>query len=156
MKQGLKSLKNEYAKPVRRRATVSESTIVSAILRALQLKGVWAWRNNSGLTVLPGQSKSGRRVIKGAPAGSPDILLVIPHRFTHTRPVTIDGHEHGRIEPPRLLAPLCGIEVKSATGKQSETQLAWQAKAESFGVRYGIARSVSDALKLVDGWSGKP
>ncbi len=49
---------------------------------------------------------------------------------------------------------LCGLEVKTATGKVSESQKAWQTKAERHGVRYGVVRGVGEALRLVELWSG--
>lgn len=129
-------------KAARRRSGVSESTLVTAILKMLQLRGVFAWRANAGTQVIGAKGSSARRVIHGAPAGTPDILLVL----TSYADVPV-GQE-------KRLAVLHGIEVKTPIGKQSETQRAWQAKAESFGVRYGIARSVGQALELVKQWSG--
>ncbi len=125
------------------RRAVSESTLVTAILKALQLKGVFAWRNNSGLTVLPAQAKSGRRVIKGGEAGSPDIFLVVSKRF-------VPMHEP-RPEPIPL-ALLCGLEIKTATGKLQPSQVAWHAKAERHGVRVAVVRGVSEALRQVEQW----
>lgn len=137
----------------KRRRGVSESTLVTAILKALTLKGYWAFRVNSGAVLLPTKAKSGHRIIKGAPAGTPDIFVVLPtdsHWVTTERRATMTiRHQH-----PSLLGVLHGIEVKSATGKLRASQVAWQAKAARHGVRYGVARSVSEALELVRVWSG--
>jgi hypothetical protein len=109
---------------------MSETQLVRAVLDALAAKRVWAWRINSSLTVFGATSGHARRVVKGAPAGSPDIMGILPGGG-------------GR---------LFGIELKSPTGKQNANQKAWQLKAEAHGVRYGIARTVSEGLALVEGW----
>lgn len=116
----------------RRRARGKESPLVTAILQALWLKGIWAWRANSGTQVIKASSRARRRVIKGAPAGTPDILLVLPKNFFGT---------------------LCGLEVKTATGRQLPSQRAWQAKAEANGVRYAVVRSIREALAAVEAWT---
>lgn len=131
----------------RKRALSKESPRVTAILKALHLKGVWAWRVNSSLTVLPKQASHGRRVIKGAPAGSPDILLVLPVRVVGA----------GRLADADWFAgSLCGLEVKTETGRQSDTQREWQATAEKNGVRYAVVRGVGEALAVVKKWTGNP
>lgn len=107
---------------------MSEAQLLRGVLKALAAKRVWHWRNNAGLTVL-GKGKA-RRVIRGAPAGSPDILLVVPGSA----------------------GQLGAVELKTAKGRVSETQLAWASEARKHGVRYGVARSVSEALELVEAW----
>jgi hypothetical protein len=108
---------------------VSETDLVRNVIAALKAKHVWAWRANSGTTVL--SDGPSRRVIKGAPAGTPDILVVLPG---------------GR---------LCGLECKVGNGKQRPTQVLWQRKAERNGVRYAVVRSVSEALRAVEIWTGE-
>lgn len=63
----------------------------------------------------------------GAPNGSPDIAGVL------------DGRPFG-------------IEVKTPKGKQRETQAEWQSMALRHGVKYGLARSVREAVELVREW----
>lgn len=46
---------------------------------------------------------------------------------------------------------ICFIEVKSKTGKPSEDQIRFHEFLASHGVIHGIARSVQDALMIVDG-----
>jgi hypothetical protein len=106
---------------------VSETDLVRNVLSALQAKRVWAWRANSG-TMVVGQGAS-KYVVRGAPAGTPDILVVLPC---------------GR---------LCGLECKVGNGKQRPTQVLWQRKAERSGVGYAVVRSVSEALLAVERWS---
>jgi hypothetical protein len=108
---------------------VSETLLVRAILDALTAKGYWTWRENSGLTVFGATGTHSRRVVRGAPKGTPDIFVILPG---------------GR---------LGGIECKTATGRQNPNQKAWQKKAELLGVRYGIARTVSEGLALVESWA---
>jgi hypothetical protein len=104
---------------------VTETLLVRAILQALQLKGVFCWRVNSGVTVL-GTGKS-KRVIRGAPAGTPDIIGAL------------DG---------RMVA----FEVKTETGRVLATQQRWHDKATKHGVRVAVVRSVSQALAKVKEW----
>lgn len=109
---------------------MSETDLVRAIIGALQLKGIWCWRVNSGVTVL-GSGKS-KRVIKGAPAGSPDIEGIFPPGS-------------GRF---------FGLEVKTETGRVLASQQRWHEKARGQGVRVAVVRSVAEALEAVRGWSG--
>jgi hypothetical protein len=53
-----------------------ETTLVAACLQLLALRGVFAWRNNSGAFVL-GEGK-GRRFVRAGMKGSADILGVLP------------------------------------------------------------------------------
>jgi hypothetical protein len=48
------------------------------------------------------------------------------------------------------LPPLC-IEMKDATGKQSQAQKDWQQVAESVGCKYVIVRSLTEFQELFDG-----
>lgn len=127
-----------------RNSKTNESALVTAILRTLQLRGVFCWRANSGTQVIKATSRSRRRVIKGAPAGTPDILLVLPK--------LVGGDEYSRLAM-RIDGFLCGLEVKTATGRQQPSQRAWQAKAEASGVRYSVVRSVREALATVEAWT---
>jgi hypothetical protein len=125
----------------RRKPRRRESPLVTSILKALQLRGIWAWRANSGTQVIKANLRTRRRVIKGAPAGTPDILLVLPANLVHP-----DG------QPVEVLGQLCGLEVKAEDGVQQPSQRLWQAKAERHGVRYRVVRSVAEALAAVEEW----
>jgi hypothetical protein len=114
----------------------------------LTLKGILAWRANSGTQVLAATSKARRRVIKGAPAGTPDILLVLP---VQARVLSLGAA--GMALESSVWGALCGLEVKSATGTQQPSQKAWQATAERHGVRYAVVRSVREALAALEGWT---
>lgn len=124
------------------RRAVSESTLVTAILGALKMKGIFAWRANSGTQVIKAEGSHARRVIRGADAGTPDILLVLP------------VYADVAVGQTERLGVLAGLEVKTATGKLQPSQVAWHARAEKFGVRVGVCRSVGEALALVQNWSG--
>jgi hypothetical protein len=101
---------------------MSESQLVTSIVRTLESLGYWAWRVNSGMV------RTEHRLIKLAPSGTPDILGVLK-----------DGK-------------LFGIEAKIEKGKQSESQKLWQEKAESYGVKYAVCRTLNDAVSKVREW----
>jgi hypothetical protein len=104
-----------------------EGKIVAAILAWLTAARVWAWRANSGTIVLG--KGAGKRVVRGSPAGTPDILLVLR-----------DGR-------------LCGLEVKRpVNGRLSESQRDWHAKAGAHAVRVAVVRSVREAMQTVEQW----
>lgn len=99
---------------------MTEAALLKAASQYLALAAartglVW-WRANSGGLALP----NGRRVI-GSPAGTPDLLVVLP--------------PSGR---------LLGLELKSPTGRQRPSQRAWQESAEKAGAGYAIVRSLEE------------
>ena len=95
-----------------------ESEILSQVLREIGSRtDARLWRSNTGVATY-GTTK----VRYGLP-GSADLTGVL--------------HDSKRIE----------IEVKSATGRQSAQQLAFQAMIERFNGIYILARSAEDALK---------
>jgi len=104
-----------------------EAPVVAAIIKRLKLERVWCWRANAG-TIVIGKGRA-RRVVRGSPAGTPDILVVLGN---------------GR---------LCGLEVKRPVGGTvSPTQLEWHARASEHGVRVAVVRSVLEALEAVRKW----
>jgi hypothetical protein len=105
---------------------MAESAIVRSILAALQLRKVLAWRANAGLLVL-GQGAS-KRVVRGAPAGTPDVIGILPG---------------GRF---------FGLEVKKQTGRVRPSQHAWADRARELGARYQVVRSAREALAALDSW----
>jgi len=93
-------------------------------------------RNNSG--AMPIKGKNGKtRYIKFGKKGSPDILAWIKKSFN-------DGDYCIRF------ANTIALEIKSATGKQSEIQKEWQEKFEKLGGEYYIVRSVEEVMKIID------
>jgi len=101
----------------------SEANIQSDILIALSKAGAIVWRNNTGAL----QDKTGRLVRYGLCKGSADIIGICP-----------DG---------RFLA----VEVKNSTGRATSDQVRFIEAVRSKGGRAGVARSVDDALKILEG-----
>lgn len=57
-----------------------EQDLVNAIIQLIQMRGGWAIRINSGMTVVEG-AKGKKRMIRGAPAGTSDIIACYRSRF---------------------------------------------------------------------------
>lgn len=99
-----------------------ESDIQASILVAVTAReGAFAWRNNTGMF----RSMDGKRVVRAAVPGSPDIL----------------GCYRGRA---------LGIEVKAARGKQAEEQRRFQRLWTKAGGVYAVCRSAEDAVAVLD------
>lgn len=98
---------------------VAESDIQSAILRYLQLKHIFHYRNNTGAfrTERGGFYRFGE-------VGSPDIICVVKGRYI-------------------------GIECKSSTGKLNENQEDFKERLEDAGGLYITARSLDDVVKIL-------
>lgn len=100
----------------------SEAEVQAAILRALgQRRDLKIFRRN----VTVSRDLTGRVIRSGIP-GEADLEV--------------------------LLAPLgsyLGLEVKSATGRQSPEQQVWQRTVEALGGAYAVVRSVEEAEKAV-------
>jgi hypothetical protein len=92
-----------------------EAEVLRACLDYLAVRGIFAWRNNSGAVPL-----EGGRFIRFGYKGSPDILGILPG---------------GKM--------LC-IECKSARGKLSEEQKNFKVRVEKSGGIYIIARGIED------------
>jgi hypothetical protein len=113
----------------------TEAQIQKAILTALELKGRMAWRINSGTILGSYRSKSGQQstwAVKGAPTGTPDIIV----------------HLNDRIPGSRFAF----LEVKRPGGKLRPEQREWFAKAERAGVLRELVTSVEEALLQVSLW----
>ncbi len=102
------------------REAQAERDIQAEILIAITaLPGAFFWRSNTGAM----RSANGATIRFNRP-GTPDILGVwrgVPY----------------------------GIEVKTATGRQSPEQRKWQSMWERAGGVYTVARSVDDALRAM-------
>lgn len=119
----------------------SEKSILNGALIALSREpSTLVWRNNTG------QAWQGQRI--AARVGQPVIVkpgMVILH---DARPITfglpgsadILGVSDGRA---------IGIETKTRTGKQRETQEKFQRAFEKAGGLYGLARSEDEALAIL-------
>lgn len=104
-----------------------ETNIMNRIMLAMSKKGWLVWRNNVGLFKTP----DGKRSINIGVKGSPDIMAI--------KPTVITPDMVGQ-----TVGIFVGVEVKTATGRQSEAQKKWQAVAESKGIEYVLARSEND------------
>lgn len=100
-----------------------EGALQKAILQYLQAKGILAFRMQVG--AMAGEYNGKRRFMRFGTVGMADILAF-----------------------PYAARPLW-IEVKTATGKQSEFQKSFQAQVEAQGHRYVVARSVEDVMGIL-------
>lgn len=101
-----------------------ESDIQRSILQYLALRGIPAWRNNSGARPL-GEGQA-RRYIRMGPKGSADILGVLP-------------------PSGRLLA----IEVKRPGSKPTAHQTAWLEQMRAAGAVCVVACGLEDVLRVL-------
>lgn len=99
----------------------TESRLVAAILLAWGAHPrVRLWRQNSGLLWAP-DGNGGVRRVRAAVPGAPDLAGLLAPAGTYL-----------------------GIECKTAVGRQSPEQRAFEAMLTKFGGIYILARSVSD------------
>lgn len=70
---------------------------------------------------------------EGVTAGVSDLILLIARRGWHA---------------------LC-VEVKTAVGRQSPSQKAWEAQVTAQGFRYAVVRSLDDFAELVENYLGE-
>ena len=103
-----------------------ETKIQNRIMMDMSKKGYLVWRNQVGLF----KTMDGRTVNIGI-KGSSDLMAV--------KPTVITPEMVGQ-----TLAVFVAVEVKTATGQQSEPQKKWQKAVEKLGVKYIIARCEDD------------
>ncbi|QDP67625.1 MAG: putative nuclease [Prokaryotic dsDNA virus sp.] len=108
---------------------MAESKIQTKIIKHLQSRGVYCWRNNNAAIWDPklNNGRGGYRFSSQGKRGVADILGVLP------------GGQH------------LEIEVKSAVGVQSPEQKIHQKRVEDLGGMYIVARSVKDIDHLCPG-----
>jgi hypothetical protein len=104
-----------------------EGAVLKAILGYLAARHILAYRMNT----LAMPTADGKRFIKAGVPGMADILA-FPN---YIEPVARKGFQ--------FTVPTW-IEVKSATGKQSDLQKSFQAQVEAEGHKYILARSIED------------
>lgn len=103
-----------------------ETNIMNKIMLTMSKKGYLIWRNQVGLF----KTLDGRTVNIGI-KGSSDLMAI--------KPTVITPEMVGQ-----TLAVFVAVEVKTATGRQSEPQKKWQKAVEKLGVKYILARSEDD------------
>jgi len=96
-----------------------ESVLVSACLQYLRVKGVFAWRNNTGA------AQVGRRYIRFGSPGSPDIIGVLPGT--------------GR---------LLGVECKRPGSYARKNQQEFMRRINESGGVAGVVRDLDELEKL--------
>jgi len=106
-----------------------EQELIGEILEYLNLRGIFAWRQNAGLVVI--ESHGRRRVMRVGMKGISDILGIIPP----------DG---------RFLA----IEVKKPGRKPTAHQRAFLAEVRRMGGVALVAHSLEDVERALNGLSG--
>jgi hypothetical protein len=100
----------------------TESALVRQCVDYLRLRGLVAWRANSGaLAVGAGRT---RRYVRLAPAGTSDILALLP--------------AHGEYPPGRL----CCVEAKKHGARLRPSQVAWLDMMASHGALCLVVRDV--------------
>ncbi len=102
----------------------TETSLVKAIIEFLRLKGVYAWRNNSGAFAAEGVT--GRRFVRFGLPGSADVLAVVPPRG-------------------RLLA----VEAKIGRNQPTDMQLHFGAAINDAGGLWLVVRSLADLDELL-------
>ena len=99
---------------------MTEREIQNAILREFATRrDCRLWRANTGV------ARIGDRVVRFGVPGQPDLMGILPGGIW------------------------LGVEVKSATGRQSPEQIAFQAMIEKFGGVYVLARSAADVWDAI-------
>ena len=110
-----------------------EGEILKGILDYLAAVKVWAMRINTGAVVSEYKGKT--RFHRYGRPGCADILAT-----------TFNMCECGGQGFVRVI----WIEVKTATGKQSDAQLEFQKEVENEGHTYIVARSIDDVRRLFE------
>jgi hypothetical protein len=104
-----------------------ESFIQAQIVQLLSLRRIFAFSVPNEL--LGGARGAARKMTLfralGLRSGVSDLVVVLPGKILF-------------------------LEIKTPTGKQSESQKVFQSMVESLGHQYAIARSVEDVIKLLD------
>jgi hypothetical protein len=100
-----------------------EGKVKAAVLRALAGRNIMAWTNPTGC----GRTMWGSFIRFGA-LGAPVVIAILPG---------------GRF---------CGVECKSAQGRQSDDQKAWQRQCEAAGGLYVVVRSVAELTAAMERW----
>lgn len=98
---------------------MSESTIQRAILDALHAAGAFAFRTNSGKVKVRGG------YMNLCPPGTPDVYVLVPPHGTSL-----------------------WLEIKTATGEERESQIAWSIKARARGAIVETVRGPEEALAI--------
>lgn len=94
----------------RRIPEVPESEVLRACLRALQARGIFAWRNNTGMFFASHEGR--RRAIRAGHPGSADILGLLPDG----RLLAVEAKRPGKLPGPGQVAFLQAINTSRGVG----------------------------------------
>ena len=100
---------------------ISESQLVSASLDLLRQLKFLAWRNQSGALLV------NKKLIRLAPAGSPDIMFIAPPK-----------------------GQLFGLELKVGRNTVTPMQKAFGSAMEAKGAIYAVIRSLDELIDLLN------
>lgn len=117
-------ISTERGKTMNEKPKVSEAIVLKSILEWLRVRGIFAWRNNTGAVKIDGPTRN--RFVRYGTPGSSDILGCLP-----------DG---------RFLA----IECKSPIGRPTSDQLVFIKNIRDRGGIAFIARSIDDVIAELD------
>lgn len=119
--------------PKKSEVKILERDIKAAVLQAVNLsKRIVAWPQPTGV----GRTMDGKRVIRYGVPGQADITGIV---MIDDATATFDPNA-------RVIGVRLEIEVKSATGRQSDEQKAFQAMIDRHGSVYLLVRSAQDAV----------
>lgn len=103
-----------------------EQAFIRAAIDALNSRGVFAWRNQSG--IIPAEYKGKKRFIHMGPTGSPDIIGIL----------------YGGV--------MFGIEGKAGDEKPTDKQLAFGELMKRHGAYWSPAWTIGEVISLVEQW----
>lgn len=89
------------------------------------------------------KATAGMLKAEGVTAGVSDLILLVPRCRAN-----ITENNAASIE---IKHALC-IEMKTAKGRQSPEQKAWQAKVEKFGYKYVVCRSLDEFIVTIENY----
>lgn len=118
--------------------TVPERDVIRGVLGYCQLRGGYAYRQNTGGATFRNKGSNKEYFVQFGEKGASDVIAVMPG----------SSYRNG-------VADVLFIECKTETGTQSDEQVAWQAEIESRGGTYIVARPsnfrqvIDEALQIV-------
>ena len=111
--------------PKKKKRAHPERDIQNSIIQILNLKGHFCWKTVNRGFQMPGSGAW----ISSSVIGIPDIFVLLK----------VNG-----------ISAMIGLEVKTATGRQSEAQKQWQQSLERNNGFYFLVRSVEESLSSID------
>ena len=101
------------------------------------------------------KATAGKLKAEGVVPGVADLILLVPKNTNPEKTpygeicIEIDG------QIPEMWYHALRIEMKTAKGRQSPKQKAWQAIVEAKGYQYAVCRSFDDFTRTVNEYLGK-